>query len=244
MSDLDNFLNGDQGTGRARFTLFDYTNKIIIPVLTIVATIVVGWNERHPYLLRALVAMMIFVILIGPVQWLWSAVRAKVNEIREERAARKSFAQLKQLVYRFGDFVTGKADTLHYIADNYLCRGQGQRFALLGMPNVSAWSGRADFFSRKLDRQKPSVAELRYAVLDYYDMVGTYVSLCATLVFDRLPADLATTVDAPTKRELNAFQQHFESFRSDSQTFLKEVSQSYPSLSDVPHFFAAVKPLV
>jgi hypothetical protein len=243
MSDLDDVLDGDRETARRRLTVVDYTRGLIFPVLTIVATIIVGWNDKHPYLLRGLVVATILSILIGPAQWLWSAVRTKLKGIREERAAQKFFPPLRKLVHRFGDFVTGGPDTLHYIADGYLCQGHGQRIALLGMTNVSAWSGRADLFSRRLDRQKPGLAELHYAALEYHDLVGTYVNLCATAVFDRLPQDLATNMDPRARKELAAFQQRFERFLSDSEALLKEISQSCSSLSRLPYSFSPVKPL-
>jgi hypothetical protein len=111
------------------------------------------------------------------------------------------------------------------------------------MPNVAAWTGRSDLFSRRLQRQKPSLTDLQYAVLEYYDLIGTYVNLCATVVFGRLPQDLAATMDARARAELAAFQQRFERFLSDSEALLKEISESCPPMNRLPHSFSSVKPL-
>lgn len=68
-------------------------------------------------------------------------------------------------------------------------------------------------------------------------------TLCATVVFGRLPQDLSSTMNPKTKTELAAFQQRFERFLSDSEQLLKEICQSRPSLGRLPSSFAAVKPL-
>jgi hypothetical protein len=79
--------------------------------------------------------------------------------------------------------------------------------ASLGMPDAAAWSGRSDLFSNRLDRQKPSLAELQYAVLEFHDLVGTYVNLCTTAVFGRLPQDSSAAMNPRAKTELAAFRQ-------------------------------------
>jgi hypothetical protein len=91
----------------------------------------------------------------------------------------------------------------------------------LGLPNVAAWCGRAELFSRRLDRQKHSLADLQYAVLEFHDLVGTYVNLCATVVFGRLPQNLSATMNPRAKTELAAFQQRFERFLPDSEQLPK-----------------------
>jgi len=237
-------LNQNEDVAPPKQTFVDFTSRALIPVLSVVATIVVGWNSKHPYILAGLIAVTLLSLIVGPARWLVSVTQTKLSQIRDRRTARQYFPVLRKLVRRFGDFVNnGKADTLHYIADNYLCEGHGQRIASLGMPNVAAWSGRSELFSRRLDRQKPSLAELQYAVLEFHDLVGTYVNLCATVVFGRLPQDLSAAMKPRAKTELAAFQQRFERFLSDSEQLLKEICQSRPSLSHLPSSFAAVKPL-
>jgi hypothetical protein len=52
-----------------------------------------------------------------------------------------------------------------------------------------------------------SLAELQHAVLEFHDLVGTYVNLCATAVFGRLPQDLSAAMNPRAKTELAAFRQ-------------------------------------
>jgi hypothetical protein len=244
MTEIEYFLHQDEDVVQPTQPLVDFTSRVFIPVLTVLATIVVGWNARHPYILLGLITMTVLSLIVGPMQWLVSIIRVALNRMQDRRAAREYFTKLRKLADRFGDFVnSGKPDTLHYITESHLCEGHGQRIAALGLPNMAAWSGRSDLFSSRLGLEKDSVRELQYAVLEFHDLVGTYVNLCATAVFGRLPQDLFTNMSPRARTELGAFQQRFERFLSDSEQLLKEISQSRQSFSRLPCSFAAVKPL-
>ena len=191
-----------------------------------------------------LIGVIAFSLALGFSASLASTFRSAINRIKDQRAARTYFPLLRKQVHRFGDFVTSsRPDTLHWIADSLLCEGHGERIARLGMPNVAAWSGRWDLFCRRLDRQKPNPTELQYAILEFHDLVGTYTNLCAATVFERLPQDMMAAMTPRAKSNLSAFQQRFESFRSDSEHLLKDICESRPSLGRLPYSLAPIRPL-
>jgi hypothetical protein len=244
MTEVDYLLGTNEDTPPPKLTAIDYTSRMFIPALSIIATIVVGGNSRHPAILYGLIAVTAISLMVGPFQWMLSAIRAWRSRVKDERIAGRYFPALRKLVHRFGDFINGtRADTLHNIAESYLCDGHGDKIAKLGMPNLAAWSGRWDLFSRRLDQQKPGPKELQYAVLEFHDMVGTYTILCAAMVFGRLPQDMLAAMTPRAKSELGGFQQRYERFLGDSEQLLKEISASCRHLGQLPHSFAPVRPL-
>lgn len=244
MTGLDWFLTDDSTSASRRVGIFDYATLLIVPVLGIIAVIVGEIRDTPTGFQWAMFGVVIVSLALGFVPLLIIGVSTVKDRMKDRRVARLYLPQLRKLVDRFGDFVNGgRPDTLHYIADSFLCEGHGAKVAKLAMPNMSAWSGRWSSFSQRLARQKPNCTELRSDLVDFYDMVGSYDNLCVGLVFDRLPAELAAAITPRAKSNLSSFQQRFERFLSDSEQLLKDISASRPSLNDIPRAFAPVRPL-
>lgn len=244
MTELESLLAGDAEAATTKLGVFDYAARLIVPALGIIAVIVGEVRGTPTRLQLGLIAVVIVSLALGFVPLLISGARAVEDRMKDRHVARLYLPQLRKLVDRFGDFVNGsRPDTLHYIADSFLCEGHGQKIAKLAMPNITAWSGRWASFSQRLARQKPDFTELHSFLLDFYDMVGSYDNLCVAAVFDRLPADLAAGMTPRAKSNLSSFQQRFERFLSDSEQLLKEISAARSSLSDLPCAFAPVRPL-
>jgi hypothetical protein len=244
MTELGYFLTTGEDSSR-RLTAFDYATKLLLPTFIGIATVIGSFRGMPADVWWGLVVLIALSLVLGFSGSLTSAVRTTVDRIKDRQAACRYLPGLQRLVLQFGDFVDGRrSDTLHYyIADSLLCEGHGERMTRLGMPNMALWSGRWDLFSRRLGRQRPNVEELQYAVLEFHDLVGTYINFCASVVFDRLPQDLMTAMTPRAKSNLNAFQQRFERFHSESEQLLKEICESRPSLERLPRNFAPLKPL-
>lgn len=244
MATLDYYLPEEETSQQPKLTAFDYTTKLIVPVLAIVATVLLAFYGKKSAIIWGLMGLAALSLALGFSGQLKNAIAALLEGRKDRRAVKFYFPRLQKLVVRFGDFVDGgRSDTLHYIADSFLCEGHGQRIALLGMPNMAAWSGRFGLFAGSLDCRRPTLAGLQLAVLEFHDLLGTYINLCAATVFSRLPQELATTIPPRARVELAAFQQRFERYVSDAELLLKEISQSRASLNRIPYSFAAVKPL-
>jgi hypothetical protein len=244
MSHLDHFLTTDSPISSSRrMSLFEYVAKVLVPILGILATIVGALRGVRTITLLGLIGVTAFSLVLGLLPMMNTVIGRSMNHVRDRRAARLYLPQLRTLAHQFQDFVNGsRSDTLHYISDNFLCEGHGQKMAKLAMPSMAAWTERAILFSRKLDRQKPNYSELQVDVLEFYDMVGTYDSLCAGIIVERLPAELAAMTPR-AKSNLGAFQQRFERFLWDAERLLKDISASRPSLESSPRCFAPVRPL-
>jgi hypothetical protein len=243
MADIDYFLQPNEEQHSAKSTPIGYVGGIVLPVLAIVAVIVVGWNGKQLKLMWALTALAVIALLVGPFVWLLAAIQRGWNRMGDQRAAHRYFPLLQEQVARFGQFVGGTSDTLHYICDSTLCGGDGARQARLAMPDISAWSGRWSIFYRRIVRQKPSAEGLEFAVAEFNDLVGTYIGLCANAVFDRLAQDILTAMTPRAKIDLGSFQQRFHAFQSQSEQLLSQICFSRPRFSRLSYSFAKVKPL-
>lgn len=124
-----------------------------------------------------------------------------------------------------------------------MCAGDPVKIARLAMPNRAAWSERWRILYLRLTSQGPSVRELRFAILEFHDLLGTYINMCANAVFDRLPQDLRATMTPDVKAELVAFHLKFERFQSESERLLKDIVFSRPCFNGIAISLARVKPL-
>jgi hypothetical protein len=243
MTEADYFLQEHHEKKPATLTLVDWLTTFFLPVFAIAAAVFVGWNGKQPRVLWGFIAVAAISLLVGPFQWFWYAFRRWLNRIKDQRAARHYSPLLQEQVARFGQFVGGTSDTLHYICYNTLCGGDGMKQAKLLMPDLAAWSGRCGILSRRLAGQNPDVKELQLDILEFHDLVGTYINLCANAVFDRLAQDLRAAMTPRAKADLAAFQQRFHGFQSDSERLIKEIVFSRPCFNGIPFSFAPVKPL-
>jgi len=242
MTDVDFFLQEKNDQPPATLTPIDWLTKVFVPVFAIVAAVFVGLNGKQPRMLWGFIAVAVISLLVGPFQWLWYALQRWLERIKDRRAARRYLRLLQDQVAQFGQFVGGTSDTLHYISDS-MCAGDPVKIARLAMPNRAAWSERWRILYLRLTSQKPSVRELRFAILEFHDLLGTYINMCANAVFDRLPQDLRATMTPDVKTELVAFHLKFERFQSESERLLKDIVFSRPCFNGIAISFAPVKPV-
>jgi hypothetical protein len=238
------YLNEQPAERPAKRGVIEYVVGIGIPILAMFATIAVGWNGQHTKILWALIGVAALALLTGPIRWLASVVERIWNRFQDWRASRRYYPRLLKQVFRFREFVaSSRADTLHYISESVLCQGHADRFAKLQMPNAAAWKGRADLFCLRMSQQSPSRGVLSHAALEYEDMVGTYINLCAECVFSRMPRELRETMTPEAKRALDSFQQRFHTFQHESEQLLQEIATSRPYFAGLHWQFTRVKPL-
>ena len=111
------------------------------------------------------------------------------------------------------------------------------------MPNVAAWKGRADLFRLRMSQQRPSPRVLFHAALEFEDMVGTYINLCAECVFSRMPKRTTRNDDAGSQKRSRQFQKGFHTFQHESEQLLQEIVTSRPYFARLHWQFTRVKPL-
>ncbi|MGA9939119.1 MAG: hypothetical protein WBP92_12805 [Candidatus Acidiferrales bacterium] len=243
MNDFD-YFNEQPDEHPTKRSVIEYVAGIGIPILAMFATIAVGWNGQHTKVLWGLIGVAALALLTGPIRWLASVVERIWNRFQDWRASRRYYPRLLKQVCRFREFVaSSRADTLHYLSESVLCQGHADRFAKLQMPNVAAWKGRADLFCLRMSQQRPSPRVLFHAALEFEDMVGTYINLCAECVFSRMPRELRETMTPEAKSALDSFQKGFHTFQHESEQLLQEIATSRPYFARLHWQFTRVKPL-
>lgn len=224
---------------------FDYVSRLILPGLSLVALI--ATRNIKPALSWPLGIFAIVSFVVGLHQPITGAFHRWAENRKDRRTAREAFPELRKFVHRFESFLNmSRSDTLHYIAQSEVCDGHGLRYNALALPELSVWLGFWKYLTERLDRmdakRQGSIAELRYELLAFFDLVGTYNHQCVWRLFDALPSNEVQTLTPKAKSSLNAFQQRFAHFLRDYTNLATDLSESRPALKDIHCGFAVPKP--
>jgi hypothetical protein len=224
---------------------FDYVTRLILPVLSLAALI--ATRNIKPALSWPLGIFAIVSFVVGLHQPIMSTLRKWAENRKDRRAAREAFPELRKFVHQFESFLTtSRSDTIHYIAQSEVCEGHGLRYNALALPELSVWHGFWKYLTDRLDRmdarRQRSITELRYELLAFFDLVGTYNHQCVWRLFDGLPPSEVQTLTPKAKSSLNAFQQRFAHFLRDYTNFATHLSESRPTLNGIHCRFAVPKP--
>jgi hypothetical protein len=231
-------------SGDPKPSTLDYTTKLLLPALSLVALILAQLSGKPPKLVWALAGLTVLFVLIGFSPSLGRTGRTWIAQVNDSRATKRAFPRFRVLVHSFGRFVdTRWNDTLHYILQSELCQGRGDQFQKLGIPDLQLWYSLSQHFIARVERQRPSVFEFTSTLAEFYHLVGAYNNYCVAPIFERLPRDFQEALTPAVRRSLNGFQQRFVLFLQELQAFLTQLAESRPAFNVLPRFFSLPKPL-
>jgi hypothetical protein len=162
----------------------------------------------------------------------------------DRKAAKKAFPELQEFVRRFVQFVNRQTnDTLHYIVESDIYRGQAALRADCQLPNVDLWVHPRQYFSERIDRQPKTMKELRPALMEFHYLVASYNNFCVSPIFETLPANIRAQITPPVLAKLGLFQQKFQSYLEGYQLFVERLVESRPILRGTPSTFNMPKPM-
>jgi len=242
MNEIDYAFFNQEATRPTGWTAVTYI-QLITPILTAACSIILELKGEHPFLLAGFVVATVVAILVGPFNWVWPHAAIRLDQVRDNRAARRYVPHLTRHVERFGEFVGGNSDTLHAIIASTAVWSKSQKLAQIQLPNVMVWKGQQEVLFRRLTEQEPNALGLELAAIDLGNMVGTYVNLCAAMIFEHCSKDTLAELDDRSRKELGALQQNLERFRADSQELLLTIRRSRPRFAALHYQFTKVKPL-
>jgi hypothetical protein len=243
MTGPDPYLPGGEGPGTSKPSVLDYAAKLA-SLLALALAILLQLTRKHTPILWAFLAATLILVAVSLYPSLKLALRRRIQRGKDRRATKRALPQFRKFAHRFGDFVnTSTSDTLHYILQNEACQGSTDRFAGLGIPELRLWNGFWQHFAQRLDRQRQCPAELKYALQEFYDLVGLYDTLCVIRIFNNPPPEFRGGLTPATKNSLNLFQQRFERFLASYEEFAKALGESRPAFEDLASRFSHPKPL-
>src|SRR6266404_3307028 len=242
--ELELFANATDHQAQPKLTLFDYVTKLFLPGLSLLA--VIFKKDIQPPMFWSLLAFMVASFAAGFYQPIAASVQDWGERRKNRRVARAAFPKLRSFAHRFEKFIGGYCDTLHYIAQSDVCQGYGQRYHALGLPDLSVWNAFWKDFTGRLDRtdvEHANILELRYAMMAFFDLVGTYDHQCVFALFDRLPQSERDALTPQAKSSLNSFHIRFTHFLEEYKNFATEVCETRPALNGVHFSFSMPKPI-
>lgn len=242
--DLEQFA-GTGDHGQKKPSPFDFVTKLLLPGLTLAAYILGQVKGNPPLLQWSLLAFTIFLVLFGFFFAPFMAkMRSRSERSRDVRATRDALPELRRLADTYAEFVNnGRADTLHYIVQSELCRGDGRLLVMLPIPPGDLWYQLSVYFSERAARHTASASDLRATMMEFHFLVGSYNNLCVCAVLERLPQDLQSAVTPKVKSSMNGFQQRFVLFLKEYEDFVKKLEQARPVFQGLPRSFVRPNPL-
>lgn len=212
------------------------TVQVVGGIVAIVAGILNIFRGGSSYLIWIFVgvaALLIISAIYKPVEVrfrVWSERR------KDRRVARENWPMFKNFVRRFGGFVDNRTnDTLHYIVMNDLPDPLRTELLKL-MVNMDVWSGFYYFFMQRIDRERPALSELAYAVEEFHHLLGGYGIYCVVPIFDRFPQQLRSALTDQSRGKLNTFRERYGHFLTEYMAFAKQFAESRPQLDRLPRY--------
>lgn len=222
----------------------ELTARVVIPILALIAFVVANVYGKWPRLSWVLVGVAVFFGVLGHYSALKRVVLKWKARWKDRRTAKKAFPELQEFVRRFAQFVNRQTnDTLHYIVESDIYRGQPALRADCQLPNQDIWIVMRQYFFDRIERQPKTMKELRPALSEFQYLVASYNTFCVTPIFDLLPAEIRRQLTPPVLGKLNLFQQKFRSFLEDYQLFAERLSESRPALKEISYPFSMPKPM-
>lgn len=247
-------------------TAFDYLTKLILPVLALVALILTR-SEKQTALTWGLLGFAFLSLLAGFYPQLASWVKKQARSDRDERIAKRAFPELKKLIYRFGEFVGSRSDTLHSIVQSEVCGNNQDMATRLGLPNIQIFQGFWTTVSARAAVERPTLATFKGTVTALNMLVALYNNHCMYVVFDRFPQELRWQVSGlpkhveeqvdwermgqkppgqlaePARRSLEGCRERFNAFLDAYENFLRSLDERFIERHIPSRSFPRVKPL-
>jgi hypothetical protein len=238
-------LNNPANDKPQQHSTYDHVKDILLPALSLIGTITLALLGKQASVIWAFVTLTLILVGVSFYPLLKAAIGRRSGRAENGRVARRDFPKFKQFVHRYGEFVDTRTNTtLHYIIGNELSELlRSELTKRLGTPNISLWYEFWYFFMQRVDRQRPVLAELVFAVPEFHHMVAAYSNLCVAPIFERLPNELRAALTEQERSKLKGFQQRHAHFVTEYETFAKELSESRPALQRLPYYLPHSNPL-
>ncbi len=168
-------------------------SKDIIPVLAFVSYVLVNlWGKsRWSWILLVIAGVSVILDHYAGLKRTFLRWERWKESRADDKAAGKAFVELQEFVRRFEQFVRRQTnDTLHYIVESDIHRGQPALRADCQLPNVDIWIYQRQYFSQRVDRQTKTMKELRPALTEFHYLVASYNNFCVAPILEVLPANI------------------------------------------------------
>jgi hypothetical protein len=220
----------------------EYVERLLLPALSLIALILAELKGSSWEVRSSLIGLTASFVLIGFYSPAKSTVKRYLERAKDRRVTEDALPELRRLAAGFAEFVSGRSDTLHYIAEGELCQGNGQLVARMSLPPISLWYQFSEYFSERASRHSARPNDLRATMMEFHHLVGSYNNFCVAGVFERLPQDLQHLMTPKAKSSLNGFQQRFVIFLKEYGDFVKTLT-GRPVFDGLPSSFVPPKPL-
>lgn len=208
----------------------------IVVGISAIVTAIAAAKGGPTYLVWILVGVAVLLFVSTTYKPVAMRIHLRSERRKDEQVARDNWKELRNLVHRFGDFVsTQNSNTLHYIIMHDISDPTRTRLSERIVSN-NLFYGFWHSFMRQIDREPISLAELAYAVEEFYHLVGQYNNYCIEPIFERLSPDLRQQITEEMKTKLNTFRERYGHFGNDFMAFGKQFSESRPQLQRLPHY--------
>jgi hypothetical protein len=212
------------------------TVQVVAGIVAIVVGILNIFRGGPSYLIWIFVGLAVLLIVSVSYRPVETRLRLWSERRKDKRTARENWPTFKNFVHRFSAFVNNQTnDTLHYIVLNDIpdpLRTELLKFTM----NADVWNGFYYFFVQRVQRERPVLSELAYAVDEFHHLVGGYTNHCIVPIFDRFPQHLRSSLTDQSRGKLNTFRERYGHFLTEYMAFAKQFAESRPQLERLPRY--------
>lgn len=233
-------MNEPSGEKQHKPTAFDIITKLILPGLSVLASILAsilamivvqrGWASSR--MLWGLLTLAFLFIGISFYPLLALRIHNWRNEAKDERLARRKFDELGGFVREFRGFVEsaiGGTETLYDILVNAThsnIKSDPKGFNTLCLEPYDAFKSWCFYLWVRWEGQGRSVANFVDLVNELNGAVSVFSNRCVMPFFDNLPHDLRPALSESARSNMEAFRERFVSFQDRYVAFVRKVGDS------------------
>ncbi len=228
-----------------RLTPFETLTKLILPALSLVASIVALLRDQRllAWLLGAAfmvsLAMSFYPVIIPKIK----RVRNRRRDDRRAREAVPTFLKLQRRFEYFVGYPSHHTDTLHEILLSDLCNRNVAALDLVHLLPAHIFTDLCYGIEHRMGREVATLDDLLDVIREVNMMVGWFCGYCTQPVFDRFPPELRSLLTDKARSSLEAFRERFVNFIDDYAEFLKDFDESLTKHVIQGSYFPRPKPL-
>ena len=226
-------------------TVFDVLTKLVIPGLSLVAVIITALQQQRVFS-WVLLGVFLLSLAVGFYPWVRARLNRSVGERRDERVARKAFAEFRKFVRRFAEFAAAphsRTDTLHAIALEELCAGNYANLKKLCVVPAEVFQPFSLQLRSRVEQQEGNLPNLVDGLEELSLLVRSYTQYCVESIFGQFPPDLRPLLTDKAKSSLESFRERYVVFLDDYSKYLETLEESFSRARVESHYFPRPKPL-
>jgi hypothetical protein len=226
-------------------TTFEVLSMLIVPALSLVAAIVALQRDQR-VVAWALLGVLFLSFAVGFYPFVRTRSQQYLSERRDERVARKAFAEFRKCVRRFTEFAAAphsRTDTLHAIALEELCAGNYANLKKLCVVPAEVFQPFSLQLRSRVDQQEGNLPNLVDGVEELSLLVRSYTQYCVESIFGQFPENLRPLLTDKAKSSLESFRERYVVFLDDYSKYLETLEESFSKPRIGPHYFPRPKPL-